>query len=263
MRHHEATPEATQDSVRGGHGDAAVLAPPRFLDAGEAALVVEFGRIVDPGLNDRVLDLDARLRAAMPAGVGECVPTYRSLTIHYDPLRIDRVALIAVVEEALRGGQVCVRDAALWTLPCCYAPGFGEDLGEAAGLLGLMPDDLERRHSEASYRVYMYGFAPGFAYLGGLPEELGVARRDTPRPPHPPGAIMIGGGLCAVGTFPMPTGWYVLGRTPERLYAPERPEPFLIRAGDGLRFEAVDAETFRALERRSAGGEIVARREAV
>ena len=242
---------------------AAELSGPRFLDAGEAALVVEFGSRVDPALNDRVLALDAALRAAPPEGLRECVPTYRSLMIHYDPLRIGRAALVAAVEAALEAGQAEARAATLWILPCCYEPGFGEDLDEAADRLALPPDALVRQHAEAAYRVYMYGFAPGFAYLGGLPEALAVPRRPAPRPPHPAGAIMIGGGLCAVGTFPMPTGWYVVGRTPERLYAPERPEPFLIQAGDGLRFEPVDADTFQALERRAQGGEVVARREAV
>jgi KipI family sensor histidine kinase inhibitor len=253
---------ASVRAVREGRDRTAEFAPPCFLDAGEAALVVEFGRTVDSALNDRVLDLDAALSAALPEGVGECVPTYRSLTIHYDPLRIGRAALVSVVEKALRGGARRVRDAARWTLPCCYAPEFGEDLDEAAERLGMARQDIIRQHAAATYRVYMYGFAPGFAYLGGLPVELAVPRRPTPRAPHPAGAIVIGGGLCAVGTFPMPTGWYVLARTPERLYAPERAEPFLIRAGDGLRFEPVDAETFGALERRAASGEIVARREA-
>ncbi|MCJ2034014.1 5-oxoprolinase subunit B family protein [Methylobacterium sp. J-068] len=233
---------------------------PRFLDSGEAALVVEFGRIVDPVLNERVLALDAALREAAPVGLCECVPTYRSLMIHYDPLRIDRDALVAAVEAALERGQTEARAASVWTLPCCYDPGFGEDLDEAAARLGLSSQALARAHAQGDYRVYMYGFAPGFAYLGGLPEALAVPRRAAPRPPHPAGAILIGGGLCAVGTFPMPTGWYVVGRTPERFYAPERPEPFPIQPGDGLSFEAVDADAFRSLERRAAGGEVVARR---
>ncbi len=85
---------------------------------------------------------------------------------------------------------------------------------------GLTVERVAALHAGAEYRVYMYGFAPGFAYLGGLPKDLAVSRRATPRPPHPANALLIGGGLAAVGTFPMPTGWYVIGRTPERLYAP-------------------------------------------
>ncbi|MGU3540581.1 5-oxoprolinase subunit B family protein [Methylobacterium sp. A54F] len=234
---------------------------PRFLDAGEAALVVEFGDAVDPALNDRVLALDAALRASPPPGLAETVPTYRSLMLHYDPLAIGRADLVGAVEDAL-GREGPRRDGGAgrtWILPCCYDPALAEDIGEAAQALGITPERLAERHAGAAYRVYMYGFAPGFAYLGGLPEELAGPRRPSPRPPHPENAVMIGGGLAAVATVPMPTGWYVIGRTPERLYAPERASPFLVEGGDTLRFEAVDAAAFADLDRRARAGETVSR----
>lgn len=239
---------------------AAVLSAPRFLDAGEAALVVEFGDTVDPAINDRVLALDAALSADPPAGTREFVPTYRSLMIHYDPLQIDREALVAIVRRAT-AAVAEPRGAAIgWTLPCCYDPALAEDLDEAARILKLTRDEAVALHAKATYRVYMCGFTPGQPYLGGVPEPLKISRRPTPRPPHPAGAVLIGGGLCVVAPFMMPTGWYVIGQTPERLYAAERKDAFLIQAGDVLRFEPIDLATFRNLERRAASGEIVARR---
>jgi inhibitor of KinA len=234
---------------------------PRFLDAGEAALVVEFGREVEPAANDTVLALDAVLAAAQIDGLRELVPTYRSLMIHYDPLVLERGALVEIVSGALRqrGGKTA--EPRHWLLPCCYDLPYGEDLDDAAGILRLTRDRAIALHIAGRYRVYMYGFAPGYAYLGGLPPELAISRRATPRPPHPPGSVMIGGGLCGVATFPMPTGWYVLGRTPERLYAGERAEAFLIRPGDILCFEPVDVATFDALDARAAAGEVIARQE--
>ena len=235
---------------------------PRFLDAGETALVVEFGATVDPAINDRVLALDAALRADPPAGTREFVPTYRSLMIHYDPLQIDRQTLIDRVHTAMAVSAERTVAAANWIIPCCYDPPFGEDLDEAAQLLKIAPADLIARHMAATYRIYMYGFAPGQIYLGGLPAALAISRRQAPRPPHQPGAVVIGGGLCGIAPFSMPTGWYVIGRTPERLYAAARTEAFLFQAGDNLRFEAIDAATFHALEQRVAGGEVVARKSA-
>src|SRR5262249_57008600 len=91
-------------------------------------------------------------------------------------------------------------------------------------------------HTSAVYRVYMYGFAPGFCYLGGVPKELVVSRRATPRPPHPPNTVLLGGGLTLVATFAMPTGWWIMGRTPERMFALERNPVFLVGAGVALRF---------------------------
>jgi inhibitor of KinA len=239
---------------------ATISVAPRFLDAGETALVVEFGDTVDPAINDRVLALDAALRADPPAGTREFVPTYRSLMIHYDPLQIDRRTLVGLVSKAMAASAQRTVAAANWIIPCCYDPPFGEDINEAAHLLKIAPGDLVARHTAATYRIYMYGFAPGQIYLGGLPETLAISRRQAPRPPHRPGAVVIGGGLCGITTFAMPTGWYVVGRTPERLYAAARADAFLVQAGDNLQFEAIDAASFLALEQRAASGEIVARK---
>lgn len=236
---------------------------PRLLDAGEAALVVEFGTTVDPAISDRVLALDDALAAESLPGLRETVPTYRSLMIHYDPLILERDTLAQHVRGLTGGAARRATALSRWILPCCYAAPYGEDLAAAAALIGQPPDAVAALHAGGTYRVYMYGFAPGFAYLGGLPEPLAVKRRPSPRPPHPANAVMIGGGLAAVATVPMPTGWYVLGATPARLYAPERAESFFVRPGDEIRFEAVDAETFAALAAREATGERVARREEV
>jgi inhibitor of KinA len=234
---------------------------PRFLDSGEAALVVEFGRGVDPQTHERVLALDAALQAAPVPGLRESVPTYRSLMLHYDPLTLPRADLVAHVHRALETPAGMLRVPERWTLPCCYAPPFGEDVAEMAEKLGITPEAAVQYHQSAMYRIYMYGFAPGFTYLGGLHEAIAVSRRATPRPPHAAGAVLVGGGLAAVATFPMPTGWYVVGQTPERLYAPEREKAFLMEPGDEIRFLPVDAAEFAALQARALTGEIVARKE--
>lgn len=234
----------------------------RIHDAGEAALVVEFGACVDPDLNARVLALDAALAEAAIPGLRETLPTYRSLMIHYDPLVLDRADLCRRVMDRIAAAPARAATGRHWTLPCCYDPDLAEDLGALAAWAGLAPARVAALHGAATYRVYMYGFAPGFAYLGGLPEALAIGRRAEPRPPHPANAILVGGGLAAIATVPMPTGWYVVGRTPERLYAEARAQSFLIEPGDSLRFEAIDTGTFADLDARAARGEVVARRTA-
>ncbi|MGJ0510361.1 MAG: carboxyltransferase domain-containing protein [Methylocystis sp.] len=236
---------------------------PRFLDQGETALTVEFGDAVDPALNARVLALDAAFRAGAPAGVKETTPTYRSLLVRYEPLEISRDALVAWITPRLSPGAAAEprADAGAWVVPCCYDPAVAEDIGEAAARLGLDARDLVAAHAAADYRAYMYGFAPGWCYLGGLPRRLTLPRRLAPRGPTPEGAVLIGGGLSLIGANPMPTGWYVIGRTPERLFSLRRDPPFLIAPGDALRFEPIDAATFAALDARAAAGEMVMRRE--
>lgn len=235
---------------------------PRFLDQGETALVVEFGDAVDAALNAKVLALDAAFLAGAPPGVKETTPTYRSLLVHYEPLEISRGALIAWIAARLSpAANAATSPRALWTLPCCYDPPIAEDICEAAGRLGLPVETLAALHAGAAYRAYMYGFAPGWCYLGGLPPALAVSRRPAPRAPTPTGAVLIGGGLSLVAANPMPTGWYVVGRTPERLFSLRRDPVFLIAPGDALRFEPIDAATFAALDARAAAGETIARRE--
>jgi KipI family sensor histidine kinase inhibitor len=235
----------------------------RFLDSGDTALVVEFGAAIDPAVNERVLALDAALRAADVPGVVELTPTFRSLMIHYDPLRIDRAALVARTLDVESQTTVAARALRRWTIPCCYDQPHGEDLAEVAARLAVSPEQVVALHSQAVFRVYMYGFAPGFAYLGGLPDALAIPRRAQPRPPHPVNAILMAGGMSLIGTVPMPTGWWVIGRTPERMYAPGRAPEFLVSVGDEIRFDAVDAEAFNRLEARAAAGETLARAEAV
>jgi inhibitor of KinA len=228
-------------------------AQPRFLDAGEAALVVEFGDHIDPALNDRVRQ--------PVAGILECVPTFRSLMIHYDPLVIGRNDLVMAVQARDADVSALRKAAHRWHLPVCYEPPFGEDLAEVAAGLALTEENVIRLHAGATYRLYMYGFAPGFAYLGGLPAALGIPRRASPRPPHPDNAIMMAGGMSLITTFSMPTGWWVIGRTPEQVFSPNRKPAFLMTIGDEIQFEQVDGATFAQLQARAVRGETVARRD--
>ena len=234
---------------------------PRFLDAGETALVVEFGITVDPAIHDQVMALDRALATRRVAGVREIVPTFRSLMIHYDPLVIDRAALIEHVREAELHPPP-PEPAVRWTVPCCYdaADGFGEDIARIAEMTGLSEARVLELHATTDWRVYMYGFVPGFCYLGRLP-EFPMSRRATVRPPHPPGAVIVADGMCVITTVSMPTGWWLIGRTPEHLFLPTREPSFLVGVGDTVRFAPIDRATFDALDARSAAGEIVARRE--
>jgi KipI family sensor histidine kinase inhibitor len=235
----------------------------KFLDVGEAALAVEFGDCVDPRIHDHVLALDEKLTAMGVTGVRETVPTYRSLLIHYDPLILGRGELMAAIRgiAPLADSSVPRKPRNVWTIPCCYDAPFAEDLREIAQWARLSEARVVALHSEARYRAYMYGFAPGFCYLGGLPKELGISRRPKPRPSHPAGAILIAGGLSLIGTFSMPTGWWVIGVTPERMFAPRRQPNFLIEVGDEVRFRPVSGEEFGELESRSAAGESLPERE--
>jgi 5-oxoprolinase (ATP-hydrolysing) subunit B len=234
---------------------------PRFLPAGDSALTVELGDAIDPEINARVLALDAAVTAAALPGIIETVPTYRSLTIHYDPGALSFEALTDRIRALETDPGAGVGTGRLWRVPVCYGGRFGIDLDEVAARHGLAPEDVIARHSAARYRVYMIGFAPGFAYLGGLDEGLHTPRRTDPRERTPSGSVSIGGMQAAISSVEAPSGWHLLGRTPARTFDLSRAEPFLLSVGDSVRFEPVAHDAWESLVRRAEAGEPVARCE--
>jgi inhibitor of KinA len=231
----------------------------RFLPAGEAALVVEFGASIDPALNEKVRALDRALAARPIEGIVETVPTYRSLMIHFDPRLLSSAVLVERLRDVQPEAQSDTLPAHRWLVPVCYETPYAEDLAEVAASLSLAPERVAALHAGASYRVYMYGFAPGYVFLGGLPAELAISRRPAPRPPIPPGALLIAGGQALIASMPMPTGWYDIGRTPAVLFDPKRSPPVLVDIGDQIAFEPIDAATFAALQLSAAEGRPVVR----
>jgi KipI family sensor histidine kinase inhibitor len=238
---------------------------PRLLDAGDCGLVVEFGDTIDEATNARVLQLDAALTEARLDGVRETVPTYRSLLILFDPIRLRRRALHEAVLRMLPhldadGPASSIRR---WRIPVLYGGASGEDLETVAALHGLTTDDVIDLHAGADYRVYMIGFMPGFAYLGGLPDAIHTSRRTNPRQKTPPRSISIGGRQAAVSPpIEVPSGWHLLGQTPVHVYDPRRAEqPFLLKSGDRVRFERIGQTEYDRLCRAAEAGEIIAELE--
>ncbi len=221
---------------------------PRFLPVGDGALSVEFGDAITPELNAQVVALDLALATAELDGIIETAPSYRSLLICYEPLEISFQRLVAELRRLLsHGGQVWQGAAVTWSVPVVYDPPYALDLPEVAQRLALTQEQVIAIHSQAEYRVYMVGFAPGLPYLGPLPAALHISRRDVPRPQVPAGAVMIGGIQANIVPMPVPSAWYVLGRTPLRLFDLDRQDPFQFRAGDRLRFRRIGAAEFEHL----------------
>lgn len=232
---------------------------PTLLPAGDSAIVFQLGETISPDINERIIALADALEAARTAGrirgIVELVPTYRSLLVTYDPETIrgaDLGARLLEINDSL-GAQIVRRR--LLTVPALYGGPVGMDLDALAEMKGLTTEEVIALHLGAEYRVYMVGFAPGFAYLGGLPEVLHTPRLREPRQLIPAGALGIGGQQASVSSVAGPSGWRFLGWTPVRAFAPESPEPFLFRAGDRVRFRRIDRAEADALEAAQARGE--------
>jgi len=211
---------------------------PRIRPVGEMAFTIEFGYRVDTDLNRRVHALDALLEDAPLAGIVERVPTYRSLLVIFDPSNTDTAALQSELLRLAAGdlAQGSVTAGRLIEIPVRYGGSDGPDLGDVATHCGLTPTDVIAQHAAVTYQVAMLGFAPGFTYLLGLPPALATPRLPTPRLRVPPGSVGIAGSQTGIYALSTPGGWRIIGRTPLRLFDPDRDHPFMVEAGDRVRF---------------------------
>lgn len=234
---------------------------PKILPVGDCAISVQFGETVDLSINAKVLALDRAITAAAITGVIELVPTYRSLLIHFDPLEISQQSLKVAVQHCLAdpGSERAHATERLWRVPVGYGGEFGMDLFGLAARHGLSEEAVVAAHTAAVYRVYMIGFAPGFAYLGGLPECLNTPRRSEPRMLTPAGSVSIGGAQSAVASVPLPSGWHMIGRTPFASFDPNRDPVFLFQPGDVIRFTAISPADWYSLDGRIERGEVMPR----
>jgi inhibitor of KinA len=234
---------------------------PRLLDAGDCALTVEFDTRIDAAVVDRVGALDRALAAARERGelpgVVETMPTFRSLTVLYDPLRTRRSALEPVLRRLLDGAEAAAPPLARrWRLPAVYGGAHGADLDDVAAAVGMTPDAVIALHTATEFTVFMIGFMPGFAFLGGLPPALSVPRLREPRLRVPAGSVAITGPLTAVYPWESPGGWRLIGRCPARLFDASASPPALFAPGDRVRFEAVSAARCDELDAAVRAGDI-------
>lgn len=217
------------------------LTRPRLHHSGDSLVLVEFEPRLAPEVNARVVALAAAIVAARVAGVRDVVPGYAAAGVHVDPLHFDAGALEQVVAHAWDVTGPERAPARVVEIPVCYGGAYGPDLDAVAACAGCTVDDVIRRHAAATYRVYMLGFLPGFAYLGTVDASIAMPRRVSPRERVPAGTVGIAGRQTGVYPCDSPGGWQLIGRTPWRMFDAARSDPALVRAGDLIRFRPVPA----------------------
>lgn len=216
----------------------------KVLSAGDTALVVEFGDTIDRPTNARVMALHRAMATADLKGVIETIPTFRSLMVQYDPLRISRAELEAPI-LALAGNAGAETSAGRrWRIPVCYDGELAPDLDEVAQRTKLSREQAIAAHLGATFFAYVLGFMPGFAYLGGLPSQLELPRRTEPRVRVPKNSVAIAQALTAIYPWESPGGWHLIGRTPIELFDLRRKQPILWAAGDEVVFSRIARPEF-------------------
>lgn len=218
----------------------------RFYLMGDRGLLLEFGDGISPEVNQKVRRMALAIQGERIAGIIETVPTYHSLLILYNPLVIpveDLKKRLKQLEQRLQ--QTPFPEPKLTRIPAVYGGSYGPDLDYVAEYCRISPEEVIRLHCSKPYLIYMIGFMPGFPYMGELPEALVTPRLKTPRLTVPAGSVAIA--QKQTGIYPMesPGGWQIIGRTPARLFDPEKKPPALLQMGDLVQFYPISGEEFR------------------
>ncbi len=221
-----------------------------FRLAGDTGLIAEFGEGIDPDVNAKVRTAASRLAEKKPKGVVEIIPTYRSLLLIYDPLKTGTEELMCLLEtinvDMPAGDETGTRKV---DIPVCYGGKFGPDIDNVKASSGLDEETVIQLHSGVDYLIFMVGFTPGFPFLGGLDERLTTPRLKTPRMAVPEGSVGIANNQTGMYPIESPGGWQIIGRTPLKLFAPERENPFLYKAGDWIRFVPISSKEYDRIKK--------------
>jgi len=220
---------------------------PIFRIAGDRGLLLEYGDAIDPEINRKVRSMAIALDKKKLPGILEYIPTYRSI-IFYDSLLTDASKIedqVLALEDQL--SEISIPPPETVKIPVCYGGDFGPDMGFVAKTRDLAVEDVIRIHSEPEYQIYMIGFTPGFPFLGGLPEVLHTPRLQTPRKVVPAGSVGIANNQTGIYPIDSPGGWQLIGRTPLSLFDPRKPNPFLLKAGDKLKFYSISLEEYHRI----------------
>jgi len=237
-----------------------------IVPLGDSALIVRMRERFDDAPEqtlDTVLRAFQQIENALIPGVIELAPAYTSVSVFFDPIVVAKAAekpdkafdwlatwiRAAVAAGADRGKTARSRSRTI-EIPVCYDSEFALDIDDVARRANISPGEVIRRHSAGKYRVACIGFVPGFTFLAGLPKELATPRRNVPRKQIPAGSVGIGGAQTGIYPLRSPGGWNLIGRTPLRLFDPQKNPPTLLRAGDRVRFREISRNEFEDVRRR-------------
>jgi len=234
-------------------------APWTFHYAGDRCLILEFGKTIERSLVDQVVSLNAKISAAILSdsiqGIRECIPTFRSLAVMYDPLIIHPKELIDQLRNlGSEPVQTVKAQGRQFTIPVHYGEESGPDLQNVSELTDLDAENVIALHENTVFTVYMLGFLPGFAFLGDTPPELHLPRRSEPRVRVPAGSVAIAMQLTGVYPWDSPGGWHILGRSPIPLFDGHRSPPTLFTAGDSISFRSISLEEYNEIQEQKTLG---------
>lgn len=225
----------------------------KILQTSEISALVEFGNKIDREINKKIRIFCKYLDENTFRGFIEYVPYYASVSVIYDPIKLQSEEPFKVIKAELKGilakldfsGEY---EENIVEIPVCYGSELGPDLEYVAKVNNLTVEEVIQIHSKGEYLVYMIGFAPGFPYLGGLSEKIHTPRREAPRIAIPAGSVGIAGSQTGVYPIETPGGWQIIGRTPLKLFDLNSKEKTLLKCGDIAKFYSISYEEYMKLK---------------
>jgi len=223
----------------------------RFLAASDQSLLIQFGETISLETHHQIVRFLKLIGSSPVDGVKNLHPAYCSVLVKFEALKFDHAEIESKLAPYLaRLQEVKLPDPRLREIPVCYGDEQGPDLEEVASIHNLKAQEVIHLHSSATYTVYFLGFVPGFAYLGGLPEQLATPRLETPRKRVPAGSVAVGGSQTGVYPVSTPGGWRLIGRTPRKMLDPQSQQMSFLETGDQVRFVPISQKEFDEWERR-------------
>jgi inhibitor of KinA len=220
----------------------------------ETALLVSFENSIDEAINNKVMLLQQVLAKNNFKGFVETVPAYNSLAIFYDAVIVKNnypvtTTVFDIVKEITEKvinetDNSAISKKATITIPVYYN---GEDLGFVARQHDLSTEEVTNIHAAKTYRVFMIGFLPGFAYMGKVDERIATPRLSSPRTNVQAGSVGIAGFQTGIYPLQSPGGWQIIGQTPIKIFNVTKTNPCLLQAGDEVQFISISKTDFEKL----------------
>lgn len=229
----------------------------KIYSLSEQAITIEFGTEITEEIAARVSNFNQLIIRNPFKGLITTIPAYATVTVYFETLTVfqselpgancfEKISsyLSALTNQTTETSSINVNRL---TIPVCYEEEFALDIVSLAEYHKLTVDEVINLHTSAFYKVYMIGFVPGFAYMGGLAGQLSTPRKETPRKVVPQGSVGIAGNQTGVYPLTTPGGWQIIGRTPLVLFDANRTQPSLFKAGDQVVFKAISIAEFHQL----------------
>lgn len=223
---------------------------------GDSAFLIKAGDEISWDIHQKVRAFQILIQKTEIPGVIELVPAYNELMVCYNPGMIYFKDLLDQLKSIERNIDIAkLPEPKVIHIPVCYDRKFTPDLEIVAHKNRLSNDDVVKIHSSAKYLIYMLGFTPGFCYLGGLNSKIATPRKDNPRERIEAGSVGIAGNQTGIYPIDSPGGWQIIGKTPLKLFNPEKENPFLVEAGNYIKFDPINEDEFYLIDKKERGGE--------